>query len=90
MKATTLPTIIDVRSPQEFQSQHYPGAINIPLHEIKNHLQEIREMSTPIIAYCMSGARSMMAVSILKENGIENVENGGGLFNMFEDRKSFA
>ena len=36
-------------------------------------------MTKPIVAYCKSGNRSGMAVSILKQNGITDVINGGGL-----------
>jgi len=36
-------------------------------------------MKKPIVAYCRSGARSSMAVSILKQNGLNEVYNAGGL-----------
>jgi phage shock protein E len=40
-------------------------------------------MRTPIVAYCRSGARSGMAVSLLKQSGINEVYNGGGLFDLY-------
>ncbi|HUC81625.1 MAG TPA: rhodanese-like domain-containing protein [Flavisolibacter sp.] len=72
-------TILDVRTPEEFAGGRYPNAINIPLNELPQRLEEIKQMKTPIVAYCRSGNRSGMAVTILKQNGIANAHNGGGL-----------
>ena len=72
-------TIIDVRTPEEFSDSHYPNAVNIPLNEMAQRLEEIKVMRQPIVAYCRSGNRSGTAVSILKQNGLKDVYNGGGL-----------
>lgn len=72
-------SIIDVRTPGEFEDGHYPGAVNIPLNELPQRLEELEDMKKPIVAYCRSGARSSMAVSILKQNGLNEVYNAGGL-----------
>jgi len=72
-------SVIDVRTPGEFEDGHYPGAVNIPLNELPQRLQELEEMKKPIVACCRSGARSSMAVSILKQNGLNEVYNAGGL-----------
>lgn len=80
-------TIVDVRSPGEFEGEHYPGAINIPLEEIASRVDEFKNMKTPIIAYCRSGNRSGMAVTILKQSGVTDVSNGGGLDDMKEASK---
>lgn len=71
--------VIDVRSPWEFESAHIPGAKNIPLDEIAYKLEEFKGIHKPIELYCRSGARSGMAAGILKQNGISDVYNGGGL-----------
>ena len=76
-------SIVDVRTPGEFNDGHYPGAINIPLNELPQRVNEFKEMKTPIVAYCRSGARSNMAVSLLKQNGLSEVYNGGGLFDLY-------
>ena len=81
-------TIVDVRTPEEFEEEHFPGAINIPLDELQYRLEEFREMKTPIVAYCRSGSRSGLAVSILKQRGINEVYNGGGLQDMHRQAKS--
>ncbi len=81
-------TILDVRTPEEFAGSHYPGAINIPLNELPQRLDEIKEMKQPIVAYCRSGNRSGMAVSILKQNGLTDVYNGGGLSDLLQQKNS--
>ena len=82
------PTIIDVRTPAEFAGQHVPGAINIPLEEVAQKINEFKELPKPIIAYCRSGNRSGMAVTILKQNGIAEVVNGGGIDDMLKSNLS--
>ena len=76
-------SIVDVRAPEEYLVEHFPNAINIPLDSIAQRLEEFRQMKKPIIAYCRTGNRSGMAVSILKQYGITDAVNGGG----FEDLK---
>jgi len=72
-------TIIDVRTPNEYEQAHYPGAVNIPLTEVSHRLDEIKEMKQPIVMYCLSGGRSGLAVSIVKKTGLKDVYNGGGI-----------
>lgn len=74
--------VVDVRSPWEYEMEHVPGAKNIPLEEIPAHLNEFKSSTNPVVVYCRSGNRSGMAVSILKQNGVANVYNGGGLGDM--------
>lgn len=62
--------------------EHVPGAKNIPLEEVMYKVKEFKELKTPIVLYCRSGNRSGMAVNILKQNGITEVYNGGGLGDM--------
>lgn len=72
-------TIIDVRSPQEFQGGHAEGAINIPLNIISIEVDKIKKMSQPIVLCCASGNRSGMAQVILHQAGIET-HNAGAWF----------
>jgi len=76
-------SIVDVRTPGEYEESHYPGAVNIPLNELSQRLNEFMKMKKPIVAYCRSGARSGMAVSLLKQNGLHEVYNAGGLFDLY-------
>lgn len=80
-------TVVDVRSPQEFAGEHFPNAINIPLDEVPKKVNEFKELLKPIIAYCRSGNRSGMAVSMLKQAGITDVINGGGLDDLLQQTK---
>lgn len=75
-------TIIDVRSPMEFESEHFPGAQNIPLEEVAFKVSEISAMPKPIVVYCRSGNRSGMAKTMLNQQGLTDVYNGGGVYDM--------
>ncbi|ODT34847.1 MAG: hypothetical protein ABS67_03775 [Niabella sp. SCN 42-15] len=75
-------TLIDVRSVQEYNVENISGAVNIPLQEIKDHIDEIASMQKPIVVYCLSGGRSGVAAGILQQAGIDEVYNGGGIGNM--------
>ena len=69
-------TIIDVRTPQEFDAGHIKSSKNIPLQNIQKALPELKKSGKVVITVCRSGSRSGMAKSILKAAGIE-VYNGG-------------
>lgn len=81
MTAKNNATIVDVRTLAEYEGGHYPNAINIPLDELPKRLQEFKNMKGPVIAYCQSGNRSGVAVTLLKQAGFD-VENGGALDNL--------
>lgn len=73
--------IIDVRSPQEYAAGHVKGAINIPYELIAQRIGTLAgvEKSTPMLLYCLSGARSSVACGVLAELGFGNAVNGGAL-----------
>ncbi len=75
-------TLLDVRSQLEFDEEHIPNAVNIPLDTIEGFVSQIEAMPKPILVYCLSGGRSGIATSILKQNGISDVYNGGGIYNL--------
>lgn len=79
MEAKNYATILDVRTPEEFDGEHYPGAINIPCEQVAQRIKEFEKMPKPIIAYCRTGNRSGLAVSILKQAGITEAFNVGSL-----------
>jgi len=72
-------TIVDVRTPEEFEVGHIPNAINIPLDQVTTRIVDFKQMQKPIVAYCRSGNRSAIAVSMLTQNGIKEAINGGSL-----------
>ena len=72
-------TVVDVRSTDEFKIDHFPGAVNIPLEMVNNHIADFKVMEKTLMAYCRSGNRSRMATPILKSAGIQEVINAGSL-----------
>ena len=80
-------TLVDVRQPGEFNSLHAEGAVNIPLSTIPGQLSKFQKMSKPIIVYCASGNRSGQAMNFLKAQGLEDVYNAGGIFQVLGMRR---
>ena len=68
---------IDVRNEDEYQSGHIDGAINIPLDELRNHLNEIDKNKTLCIN-CQSALRSYIACRILLQYGFKCKHLSGG------------
>ena len=71
-------TIIDVRTKMECFIDKIEGSVNIPLNQIPHHIEEIRAMQ-PVVIYCAAGVRSAQAVSYLKQEGLTEVYDGGGI-----------
>lgn len=72
--------LIDVRTVEEYEAEHIPGAINLPVEEIGDLIgDEITNKSTKIILYCRSGNRSAQAASILSNMGYLSVFDMGGI-----------
>lgn len=69
--------VIDVRKPGEFEAEHVAGALNIPLDYINEHMAEFKKDRT-LYLHCAGGYRSMIASSILKARGYENIVNVEG------------
>lgn len=72
-------TIVDVRTPGEYAMGNVLGSINIPLQEIPERLDEIKNLNQPLVLCCASGSRSGNAQGYLAHNGIDCV-NGGPWF----------
>lgn len=71
---------VDVRSSMEYSTGHLHGAVNIPLDQLPARTNEIEGLGNiPVIFYCRSGNRSGMAVSMLQQQGIKDIYNGGSL-----------
>jgi glyoxylase-like metal-dependent hydrolase (beta-lactamase superfamily II)/rhodanese-related sulfurtransferase len=70
----TKSTIIDVRKPGEFQAEHIENVPNIPLDYLNEHMQEFPK-NEPFILHCAGGYRSIIAASILKSRGYNQVKD---------------
>ena len=70
--------LIDVREVDEFGAGHVPGAVNIPMSEIGNRLEELPAEAFDVI--CQAGGRSARVVEALESRGFDatNVEGGTG------------
>ena len=72
--------ILDVRSQEEFDGGHIPGAILIPDTEItKKAEQVLTDKNQLILVYCRSGRRSKLAAEALVELGYTNIKEFGGI-----------
>jgi len=70
--------LLDVRDPDEFEKGHIPGALNLPLNELRARMGELpreREIST----YCGVGQRAYYATRILLQNGYRVKNLAGGI-----------
>lgn len=72
-------TILDVRTPSEFQGGNVVGSVNIPLQEIQARLEEVKALEQPLVLCCASGGRSGQATYFLSQLGIECVNAGSWL-----------
>ncbi|MDY0388133.1 MAG: rhodanese-like domain-containing protein [Methanolobus sp.] len=70
-------TLLDVRTASEYDKFHIKGAVNIPVHELKERHTEINDDAETILI-CGSGRRSSMGCSILLQNGFTEVQNAAG------------
>ncbi len=69
--------ILDVRDPAEYQSGHIPGAINLPLNELRGRLTELPK-DKEIWVYCRVGQRSYYANRVLSQKGFKARNLPGG------------
>jgi rhodanese-related sulfurtransferase len=71
--------IIDVREDSEWNEQHIPGAIHIPLAQLNDRLLELEQYKqSPVITQCKAGGRSAKAFDVLKLAGFSKVYNMDG------------
>lgn len=69
--------LLDVRTAGEFSAGHIPGAVNIPVDELRNRLGEL-PAGVPIAAYCQVGMRGYLATRILLQRGFAARNLSGG------------
>jgi rhodanese-related sulfurtransferase/rubrerythrin len=67
-------TLLDVRQPGEYESEHIPGAKLIPLPDLNDGYSQLDSLK-PVIVYCRSGARSLAAAQLLSGLGFNDIYN---------------
>jgi molybdopterin/thiamine biosynthesis adenylyltransferase/rhodanese-related sulfurtransferase len=73
------PTLLDVREREEYREGHLEGSVPLPRGFLEMRVEEtVPDKSTPIVAYCAGGVRSLIAARTLKEMGYENVTSMSG------------
>nr|WP_317427016.1 FAD-dependent oxidoreductase [uncultured Blautia sp.] len=70
-------TLLDTRTPGEYQRGHVDGFVNIPVDNLREHLDEIPK-EKPVYVMCQSGLRSYIATRILEGNGYTSYNFSGG------------
>ena len=73
-RRTLRTVLLDVREADEFQSGHIPGAVNLPLSQIR---EAGLDKGAPIFAYCLRGTRSRQAAAELRRMGYTARSIGG-------------
>ena len=78
--------LLDVRDPDEFEAGHVPGAINIPLHQLREQLHQLPQ-TQPVCVYCLVGQRAYYATRLLRLNGVDahNMTGGYKTFLQFQE-----
>ena len=75
--------LVDVRDPDEFETGHVPGAINLPLNQIRHRLDELPR-DREVWLYCGVGQRAYYATRVLMQNGfrVKNLSGGFRTYNL--------
>ena len=76
--------VLDVRMPSEFETSHVKNAKHLELASLSKNISSL-DKNKKYFVYCAGGYRSMIASSILKANGFENVMNVHGGFNQIKN-----
>ena len=77
-------TLIDIRNPGERDFGTIPGAIPIPLAQLRTRLDQV-PTGKPIVMHCAGGWRSSVAASLLRAQGFEDVSDLLGGYNAWAD-----
>ncbi|MDT7720379.1 MAG: hydroxyacylglutathione hydrolase [Mycobacterium sp.] len=76
--------LVDVRNPGETEDGVIPGAQEIPLPALTDSIASL-DQGEPVVAYCASGYRSLVAASVLRASGFADVSDLVGGFDAWQD-----
>ena len=75
--------LLDVRTQAEFLAGHIDNAINIPIDELRQRINELPNEKS-IFIYCEAGLRGYLAQRMLKQNGFQHVNNLSGGYKLWQ------
>jgi hydroxyacylglutathione hydrolase len=80
--------VLDVRKPTEFAEGHLKDAVNLPLNDMTDpgSMANIEDTQN-LYVHCAGGYRSVIAVSMLKKQGIHNLRNVAGGWGKIKEQK---
>jgi phage shock protein E len=67
------PLLLDVRTREEYEAGHIPGAIHIPHTELAARVSELRIPDSGVVVYCQKGPRARLGEQTLLEHGVSGV-----------------
>jgi len=78
--------LIDLRLPEELQQGHIPGALNLPLTQLRMNAQERLPKDVPLIVYCQAGLRGYIGQRYLQQQGwsVHNLNGGFHTWKMMQ------
>ena len=82
-------TLLDVRQPKEYESEHLPGAKLIPLPDLGQRIDELNA-EIPTIVYCAIGGRSRIAAQMLASKGFNEIYNLSGGIKAWDSKKAIG
>ena len=82
-------TVIDIRNPGEVEAGTIPGAIHMPLAQLRVRLEQV-PTGRPIVVHCAGGWRSSVAASLMRVQGFNNVSDLEGGYNAWADAHAMA
>lgn len=74
--------LVDTRTAEEYSFGTIPGAVNIPLDDLRKRMVEVPR-NQPVVVFCAVGLRGYLAQRILMGNGYENVRNLSGGYKLY-------
>ena len=75
--------LIDVRTKEEFEAGHIENALNIPVDDLRDRINEI-DPNKKIYTYCRAGLRGYLAQRILNQNGYNSIVNLSGGYQLWQ------
>lgn len=79
LEGADAPFLLDVRTHTEWDRSRIPGAVSVPVSELKRRLSELGlDHQRPVVAICLSAHRSIPAVRLLQMEGFSSVRQLGG------------